>query len=1116
MRFAEFISGLLPLVPPLVRALLHSLWQGALVAGVCRLLLLLVPCRRPAVRYGLSLGSLAVVVLAFLVTWRLAMTPMQGTAGFSPVWSDVAVSVAAEPLAAVVSPSAAPAWQAGPASAKNWNWQTVFGCLWLAGVVLMVLRAARILYGETRLAGSAEPCRNPEILAMAEELRVRLRLVRRMTVAVVDRACSPAVVGMVAPVILIPASLATGTAPACLRAILAHELAHVRRWDILVNLLQLLVESLLFHNPFVWWLSAQVRQEREACCDALAAGCCGGGPAYARVLVEVGERVLADSPMVSLARSRGLANRVRRLLGLRPAGETWRLRPLSVVVALLAGFTSFLVLAQGTFKATDAVLSATERIELIEQTVARQKEAAAVGTTRYTGRILTPEGNPPEGGTELVMYVINRPSATYQAMAVDRATGRFDAQATGTLVILWVNAVGYTPCFKGTSVPGTEPVVDFGDWILEPQTPLIVQILDDQGQPVPDADVRPYWRHMGYYTMLPFYGRKEVTDANGECVLPLVADSPMFVEVTAAGFEPSRFNDLLPRENEPLVLRPLVPSLPLELRIVDLESGAPITGAKVRQLGAFAPFSSGFRSWETAPELGTSDTDGICILHSLHREGRYWFLVEAEGYGVQLVERMYPGQRREVRLGPPRIVTGTVVGDLDRLTQGRIEPRVYVHFNVRNESPNGAGHGQHVRYVDVPIQVENGVGTFQIDTLFPGTFGLSLGGGSINFSVQEGSTDVLLDLSKVATEPIPTREVRLVLVPEPGTPLPRGAIRVWHSPRRSYLPEDGSLPVEDGVATLHAPVGAQVGYNPTGLVGGWFPPGQTEPVPAGDEPLTVRVPFIPAGAIAVSLVEADGRPADGFMVSVREVVKSPRRIGSFLNVAGKDTSSTNDGIYAFTATPLPLGGTYEVVVRRGFTTVTTGPVQLTERYPLHTQRLVLAGDATISGQVVDTRGNPVPRIGIRFVEKFAGISFGSSRVETDADGWFALPGVVRHVGAEYAVSIHPRRDFVPRRVVVADLNKPVRIVAEPGLVVVGRVLDEENGTPIRGAEVWLVRIPGHLQFKSEEPTDEEGNVRFSNLLPGEYELQVRDQIVKSPRVVAGQTEPVVWRVPRKR
>lgn len=1110
MRFAEFISGLLPLVPPLVRALLHSLWQGALIAGVCRLLLLLVPCRRPAVRYGLSLGSLAVVVLAFLVTWRLAMTPMQARAGLSPVWSNVAIPVAAEPLAAAVSSPAVPDWQSGPASSLNWNWQTVFGCLWLAGVVLMVLRAARILYGETRLAGSAEPCRNPEILAMAEELRVRLRLVRRVAVAVVDRACSPAVVGMVAPVILIPASLATGTAPACLRAILAHELAHVRRWDMLVNLLQLLVESLLFHNPFVWWLSAQVRQEREACCDAVAAGCCGGGPAYARVLVEVGERVLADSPMVSLARPCGLADRVRRLLGLRPAGETWRLRPLSVVVALLAGFTSFLVLAQGTFKATDAVLSATERIELIEQAVARQKEAAvaAVGTTRYTGRILTPEGNPPPVGTALVLLVTEPGRSLLQAIEVDRVTGRFDVQATGTSVIVCINAVGYHPCFKGPMVPGAEPVVDFGDWILEPQIPQVVQVLGDRRQPVPEAKVFAFWHLDDNHS---FGNRIEFTDANGECVLPLVADCPMSVEVTAAGFEPAKFKDLYPEEGKPVVLS-LRRSIPLVLRVTDRASGNPLPGAAVRELARNIPTGGSMtHQYNEAPVLGTTGPDGLCALSGLHREGAYWLLVEAEGHGPELVVGATPGEEATVALGPPRVVTGTITGNLGKLYSGsRAEAWYWVQM--------GTTRHQNM-YTFAPIRIENGIGTFRIETLYKGSFRIGAGGQSKVVAVADGETAVEFVIPREGETAVPCREVRLEFEPKAGSPLPRGTMRVTHRDLDDRFHSVENLPVENGAVSLRVPVGSSVDYKPDGVIGGWFAPGRIDAVPAGDEPLKVGIFYIPAGAIAVSLVDGDGRPTGGFLTTVREIEKSPRRIGPFLAVEGKTGSSKDDGVYAFSATPLPLDGTYEIVVHRDCTYVTTGPIRVTEKEPFHERQLVLKGSATVSGQVVGPNGEPIADAPISLGLKLAGSFFGSSDSKTDEDGGFEFIGVVPHPQADYTVSIYPRRDFVPRRVVVADLDEPVRIVTEPGLVVSGWVLDEEDGTPIRGAEVWLWRKTdpeqGYWQFKSEEPTDEEGNVRFSNLLSGEYELHCRGHIVKSPRVVAGQAEPVVWRVPRK-
>jgi beta-lactamase regulating signal transducer with metallopeptidase domain len=85
----------------------------------------------------------------------------------------------------------------------------------------------------------------------------------------------PAVVGIVRPVLLIPAAIACQLPPAHLEAILLHELAHIRRHDYLVNLLQMLLEACLFYNPAVWWISRQVRIEREACCDALAAGATG-------------------------------------------------------------------------------------------------------------------------------------------------------------------------------------------------------------------------------------------------------------------------------------------------------------------------------------------------------------------------------------------------------------------------------------------------------------------------------------------------------------------------------------------------------------------------------------------------------------------------------------------------------------------------------------------------------------------------------------------------------------------------------------------------------------------------------------------------------------------------
>ena len=123
----------------------------------------------------------------------------------------------------------------------------------------------------------------------------------------------PTLVGWVRPVVLLPAAALSGLTPEQLEAILAHELAHVRRHDYLVNLLQSLVETLLFYHPAVWWVSAEVRAEREHCCDDLAVAVCGDRLVYVSALAEL---TSMERRAFALAATDGsLLDRVRRILG---------------------------------------------------------------------------------------------------------------------------------------------------------------------------------------------------------------------------------------------------------------------------------------------------------------------------------------------------------------------------------------------------------------------------------------------------------------------------------------------------------------------------------------------------------------------------------------------------------------------------------------------------------------------------------------------------------------------------------------------------------------------------------------------------------------------------------
>jgi hypothetical protein len=126
---------------------------------------------------------------------------------------------------------------------------------------------------------------------------------------------APATLGWLKPVVLVPASILSGLSVEMVEALIAHELAHVRRWDYLVNLLQAALETLLWWHPAVWWVSGKVRDEREHCCDELAAGVSGGRVKYAKALTALEDLRLRPPQFAMAAKGGSLVARVTRLVG---------------------------------------------------------------------------------------------------------------------------------------------------------------------------------------------------------------------------------------------------------------------------------------------------------------------------------------------------------------------------------------------------------------------------------------------------------------------------------------------------------------------------------------------------------------------------------------------------------------------------------------------------------------------------------------------------------------------------------------------------------------------------------------------------------------------------------
>jgi beta-lactamase regulating signal transducer with metallopeptidase domain len=363
-----------PAVHRLGWTLLHSIWEGLVIAILLAVALAVMRRRSAQARYLVSCGAmiaLAVTPVAtfFLLTAapRTARTPapvqvrtdvvilpspappviqpppstpseavqprpeepapvaaeaaaqptrLEGVPTKAPAKSGPGIAsratLTAPPLESAKQPTAAPslAQRARDGLSRAAPWVVL---AWLIGVLGLSVRNAGAWLAVQHLKSMSTGPVGPSVVGVAERLGKRLGVRRAVRLLQSARVDSPLVIGIVKPLILLPAAVLTELPPAHLEALLAHELAHVLRHDYLVNLLQSVIETLLFYHPATWWVSRRIRAERENCCDDLALAVTRDRVAYARALAVVAG---AWTPALAPAASGGdLLPRLRRVLG---------------------------------------------------------------------------------------------------------------------------------------------------------------------------------------------------------------------------------------------------------------------------------------------------------------------------------------------------------------------------------------------------------------------------------------------------------------------------------------------------------------------------------------------------------------------------------------------------------------------------------------------------------------------------------------------------------------------------------------------------------------------------------------------------------------------------------
>jgi beta-lactamase regulating signal transducer with metallopeptidase domain/type II secretory pathway component GspD/PulD (secretin) len=309
--------------------LLHFVWQAAVVALLLGILLAVLRKSSSNIRYIIACTALALIVILPIITMQIihVSTPQPITSIDPP---PVPVMMQTQPATKEIPPAVAvkheePAQLESTDAVPNIPWrQRAVGWLepalpylvagWLLGVFGLSLWHlggwAQLQRLKKQMVKRVEVPLGAKLNELSGRLKVK-RAVRLLESALVQ---VPTVVGWLRPVILLPASAMTGLAVEQLEALLAHELAHIRRYDYLVNILQTVVETLGFYHTAVWWVSHRIRVERENCCDDLAVSISGDRVRYAKALASMEEIRARRNELAVAATGGSLFSRIRRLV----------------------------------------------------------------------------------------------------------------------------------------------------------------------------------------------------------------------------------------------------------------------------------------------------------------------------------------------------------------------------------------------------------------------------------------------------------------------------------------------------------------------------------------------------------------------------------------------------------------------------------------------------------------------------------------------------------------------------------------------------------------------------------------------------------------------------------
>jgi uncharacterized protein (TIGR03435 family) len=334
-----------PWVARLGWTLVHFLWQGLVIAASYTGTRVCARHSSPHRRYLIACAALATMLASPILTYCLLVSPKPAVPAPDPATAELANPASGIRFAVTAGENAT----VGVTFEAIWS-QRVLPCvvmLWIMGALVFAIRLAGASLAAARLQ-SRYACSAPNEWQRALDLcRARLQIGRSVRLLVSGLVEAPVTVGWLRPAVLVPIGALVGVPAEHMEALLLHELAHIRRHDYMINVMQNIGEALLFYHPAVWWISGQIRAERELCCDDVAVAATGDALTYALALAGLEASRPAHTQSAVAANGGLLADRIARLLGqARP--ETRTFTAPGAASAVLLAITAWVVCGQPT------------------------------------------------------------------------------------------------------------------------------------------------------------------------------------------------------------------------------------------------------------------------------------------------------------------------------------------------------------------------------------------------------------------------------------------------------------------------------------------------------------------------------------------------------------------------------------------------------------------------------------------------------------------------------------------------------------------------------------------------------------------------------------------------